>query len=291
MKWPVPLLVGLGMLLPLPLVWLVGLGGRAPWAASEPLEVSPVLSTEERYRLLTYGRACTRSAECEPPLGCLRNAATGKGACFDSECLTDLQCQEALRCRTLRSEGNGPLLRSCDVASGERREGESCPTGLSLKERACQSGLFCNEGWCGRPCKLEEPATCPEHFACRPGLEGPSCVPSCARQGCPAGQRCVDLDGVASQCGEVVGEWCQEAGCPEGFRCAILERRATAMGSARMWMECAHPCGEAAPTCPEGSRCMGDMCLRVCEQEKPQACRPGEACVKYPALDTGLCKP
>jgi len=35
------------------------------------LEISPVLSFEERLKLVTYQRECGKQNKCEPPLGCL----------------------------------------------------------------------------------------------------------------------------------------------------------------------------------------------------------------------------
>jgi hypothetical protein len=70
-----PLLVLLGLLLPLPLVlllhplWSPSLPSREViLTATGPVEISPVLSEEERRRLLTFKRLCSRQEDCEPPL-------------------------------------------------------------------------------------------------------------------------------------------------------------------------------------------------------------------------------
>jgi hypothetical protein len=252
--------------------------------------VSPILSGEERMRLITHGHSCRSSAECEPPLGCLVPALKEEGVCVDSGCLTDWQCDEGWVCRTFRTEGEGPWVRRCTVP-GIRQEGELCWEARSNKGMTCARGLACNAGWCGRPCRLDERETgCPAGFSCREGLEGPSCVPACEGRTCPQGQQCVLHGGGASACMKVHGVDCARTSCAEGRRCATFNL-SMRDGELEIWRECVPAC-EGGRACPEGMECRGDICWQSCTPGGAASCREGYQCVPLEADGgTGLCHP
>jgi len=124
--------------------------------------------------------------------------------CLGSECHTDIDCGPEMMCRAVASLGGLPV-RLCLLA-GELKEGEICFDLPRTRGAACEAGLICHHQYCGRPCRMDNPTTCSERFRCVDDLNGPVCVPSCLRTGCPEGQRCVLVEGEAAICGSVHGE-------------------------------------------------------------------------------------
>lgn len=198
MRWRTPLIVILGLLLPVPLVWLLhtAVAGESP-SAPAPRTI-PMLSLEERRSLLTYERACQEPGDCESPLTCFFNPRRGERYCTDSTCMTDAQCPEGFACRALALGREGPSLRLCALV-GMRKEGEACHSLPQTPREGCEQGLVC-PGWCGRPRRLDEPASCPEGFFCKEGPNGVSCLPTCTGPSCPEGQRCVRVGERTSVC-------------------------------------------------------------------------------------------
>jgi hypothetical protein len=203
-NWRILLRVCAGVLLPLPLVLLLG-QLLHPKTRSDVLaggSIAPLLDSEQRARLATYGRTCVSSSDCEPPLGCLFEARTGYAHCSDSQCTTDAQCPEEQSCQTIATEGTGPLVRFC-VPLGVRQEGEKCVVVASSdKENACAPGLLCGgrEGWYSRPCHPRMVADCPEGFFCADTLPEPVCLPTCESRECLSGQTCVHFAEGSSIC-------------------------------------------------------------------------------------------
>jgi hypothetical protein len=240
-----------------------------------------MLSMEETWELQTYGKHCSGHEECEPPLGCLSLIFDERdGLCTDSTCQTDAQCERGQTCQSFRTLDEGPLVRRC-VKQGLRAEGEACVHTTDREEKTCAPGLLCNEGWCGRPCQLDEPASCPEGFFCREGLNGPSCLPTCESRACSKGQQCIWVKGGASVCGVLRGKGCLKRACPEGQQCVVGVPLQTEAGL-EMWMSCAQPCGEDQPPCARGSVCILGVCRSSCAPERPEVCRPDELCLSYP---------
>src|SRR5690606_31122590 len=125
----------------------------APSTPARPDEsrLSPVLTAEERKALRTYQHRCMASADCEPPLGCLRELHYLFPYCTDSACRTDEECPGGQVCRVLTTL-QGPWVRKC-VLLGIREEGEGCYKRPSGQDAACRPALLCaGEGWCSRPC-------------------------------------------------------------------------------------------------------------------------------------------
>lgn len=258
------LAVVLGLLLPVPLVFLTSTAYWELWSdeGAKKVKAVPTLALEETWKLQTYGQRCWRGEDCERPLGCLSlSALEREGICSDSWCMTDLQCTEGRTCQALPTLDDGPPVRAC-VDPGSRKEGEPCVLARKPLENTCASGLRCNEGWCGRPCQADEPTSCPQGFFCREGLNGPSCLPTCEATGCPGGQQCIAMGEGSSVCAVVRGENCQKVPCPAGGLCSVWPPRYKDSGL-ELRMACSHlPCGDAQPACPRGTSCVQGSCQR-----------------------------
>lgn len=295
MTWRVPLAVLFSILLVLPLAWLsftllFGRGTTTSHAQGSTLV--PMLSPEERHRLLTYERDCDTDADCEPPLRCFFSTRSMSRYCSDSRCVTDLQCKEGFACRTQTTTHSGDPLRVCSLV-GSRQEGEECLEHASTTDYACAKDLLC-QGRCGRPCQVDEPSSCPKGFFCHEGAEGPSCLPTCEGRTCPEGQQCVVLERPrlqgrqVSRCATVYGQDCGQNPCLQGQHCLQHEfpRHPEAV-----WMECSPHCGENAPPCPEGTVCAMRQCLESCAPEDPSACAPGFVCHRKTVQEPWRCVP
>jgi len=266
-----------GLLLPVPLI-LVLTSVLFPRPQPQPQEdprFSPMLTEEERLSLQTYRRDCRKSTDCEPPLGCLLDTRIVRAYCTDSQCVLDTQCPAGFSCRPLVTTGDGPLVRFC-IPHGLRKEGEDCFPTPSDQKSACAEGLVCSRGWCGRPCQLDEPTSCPEGFFCADSPPRPACRPTCEGRTCPEGQRCIRDDRAdASVCAVVYGQDCQHSPCAEGKKCLALFAAKTQMSA---WMECLPECGKDLPPCAPGLVCHYDACHRPCEPDGPNVCDPGFRC-------------
>ncbi len=283
------LLVILGaLLLPVPLVLVLmsGLFPRPPVQAMGGRPVSPVLTHEERRRLQTYHRECLHKEDCEPPLGCLFDTRAGWFYCADSECETDAQCSEGFACQLLPTNESGPLVRYC-IPPGVQKEGATCISVPTEPTNACEPGLLCGKGWCGRPCQLNDPRSCPEGFFCGDTIPGPACLPTCEGRTCPEGMRCIrDERRGASSCAVVYGEDCQQTPCPEGRKCSPVFG-----DEGHVWMECFPQCNKGLPPCPEGSVCEGRVCRKACDPKGPNLCEPGFTCQRRIPQQPWMCQP
>jgi hypothetical protein len=289
MRWRTPLAVLLGLLLPLPLVWVLlrttpdagGLGAPIP-------RTIPMLPLEERRGLTTYERPCQSREDCEAPLECFLNTRSMERYCTDSTCMTDAHCPEGFVCRAMPLGREGPAIRLCTL-EGTRQEGEACDALPRTPREGCERGLLC-QGWCGRPCRRDEPTSCPVGFFCAEGPNGSSCLPSCEGRSCPEGQQCVSLGkrGV-SVCARVHGEDCQRtSSCPDGQQCLVNH---APHRPGEVWMRCAARCGGDEPPCPEGLVCHVFRCRQPCEPELPDACGPHHHCHRDADSEPWLCRP
>lgn len=277
-----------GLLLSLPLVLLIAsaMRQRPHTPVPEDARFVPVLSHEERARLQTYHHEC-RDSPCEPPLACLSDSRVMRAYCTDSACETDAQCPAGFTCVPLRTAQYGPLVRDC-IALGVRKEGESCSATPWDQEVACAPGLRCAERWCGRPCSLEEPASCPDGFFCADVFPGPTCRPTCEGRACPDSQQCMRDTADASVCAVRYGPDCQRVPCPEGRKCEALFPTSR-QGS--VWTECFPECGEGRPPCPEGLICDMSSCLKPCEPNGPDVCDPAFRCQRFAPSQPWACRP
>jgi len=287
-KWRVAGAIAVGVLLVIP--WVLLLRGLMPGRQHSPtgeLNVSPMLSHEERLTRVTYLRSCSRSEECDPPLGCLTYPLLEKHFCTDSRCETDSQCKPGKTCQLLRTEGNGPWIRMCRTV-GVRKEGEGCDGLLAQHhEEACEQGLTCGSGFCGRPCRLGEPASCPEGFFCAQDAHTqPTCLPTCEGRGCPAGQDCIRHDSNASACAVVSGMNCQATACPMGQKCDVRTRPGR---PGEVLMTCEQLCGAQYPPCPDGQSCYGGHCWRNCDPQQPNSCGASAVCIPDSEGNPGMC--
>ncbi|PTL83302.1 hypothetical protein [Vitiosangium sp. GDMCC 1.1324] len=295
MRWRTLLASMLGLLMTLPLAWLFyiamfGQGVNEPRAQGKvPV---PMLSPEERRSLLTYGHDCKTDGDCEPPLRCFFSTHTMSHYCSDSRCVTDMQCQEGFTCRTQTTTSGDPI-RVCSLV-GMRKEGEICMKHSPANDYACEQGLLC-QGRCGRPCRLDDPASCPEGYFCHDGAEDePSCLPTCEGRTCAEGQHCVTLDGTGSEgrhasiCARVYGQDCQQNPCPQGQFC-MLQTAPQPVDA--VWMQCTLGCGAGAPPCPEGTVCHQYRCQKPCAPEDPSSCEPGFTCHRKTDKEPWRCVP
>lgn len=279
------------MLLPLPLVLLFF---AMPWGDPEGAfrSMSPVLSKDVRRQLVTYMRQCQASADCEAPLGCFDHWRLKSPTCVDSECVNDEQCREGFSCQVFRTEGKGPHVRRC-ITQGRLEEGARCTALPENRDNACAPGLRCFLGWCGRPCFLEEPASCPEGFFCSESAVTPTCLPTCAERGCPEAQQCIQFDTEASQavsaCFAVLhGTNCQRTPCPEGQWCFHQDAPER---PGEVWMSCVHGCGDGKPDCPEGLACDIGFCRKLCDPQEANSCGPGMLCARRTSDRPWMCRP
>ncbi len=280
-KWRTLLAVAVGLLLTLPLGYLLKDAfrvGQVPGGA-QGARISPMLSLEERRRLVTFDRACRGSEDCEAPLGCLQDSRRfSLSVCIGSECETDSHCPEGQSCRAVKTQGAGPVVRLC-TAMGIRKEGQACDRLPRTQEEACAQGLLCNRNYCGRPCGRGAPATsCPAGFTCEDGPEGASCLPACEEGQCPERQECVRFEGRFAACVRVKGKNCQAQPCPEGQACRIGY---TPGVGEEVTMQCLTPCEQGKSTCPAGSVCFYGFCSQLCEPNAAGSCGSGEECVMY----------
>ena len=290
MRWRAALALLVAVLLPVPLVLLLGGIQRPalPQPSPNGMKISPVLTAEQRLRLATYRAECGSGEPCEPPLGCLTETRTFRQYCTDSQCSVDAECPEGQVCRALATAGDGPLVRVC-VPVGVRREGEACIALPKDREGACAPGLLCggrHRKWCARPCpKTEE---CPPGFFCAMTNPEPVCLPSCEATGCPAGQHCVRFQEGVSVCSRVYGPQCQQTPCPRGGRC---DATSDVAHPGKAWMECVEPCGEGRPPCNAGLVCEKWRCRVPCDPKGPSVCIEGYVCRQHRPDRPYTCQP
>lgn len=280
------------VLFPLPMVILLAGGLRVGAPEQEVLNgrrIAPVLGSEERSRLQSFHRDCKRDSDCESPLGCLLDARAGTNYCTDSQCLTDVQCQDGQVCRLLATFGAGPLVRRC-VPLGVRREGEKCVRIGKELDDACGPGLVCSEQpfFCARPCRKEDATSCPEGFFCAETRLEPLCLPTCEKTGCPEGQSCIQYEKGASACAKVYGTQCQQTPCPENQKCELDHETGH---PATVWMHCAQSCREDPSSCPAGLICNGWSCHPPCDPNGPNTCAEGYSCQKDRPTRPWVCLP
>lgn len=229
---------------------------------------APVLTRGELLRYITFRRHCQDDKECEPPLACTADERVGGYFCLPSECETDLQCQPGFSCIRVRAD---PIVRLC-LATGTRQEGERCQDVSPIAQESCAPGLTCMRGTCGRPCRPDDPASCPPGNACRDsGMDGYACQPNCAPGACPPGKTCVRFGAELAICGTLVSVNCDETPCGVNHIC---EKEMVGMKD-KIAMRCVQTCAADSP-CPEGYSCQSGRCLRLCQQDSD--CGPHQEC-------------
>jgi hypothetical protein len=279
------LLALLCIILPIPLVGLVLMASHPPRTPRPQAETRliPMLPLDARRALPTYARNCNTVADCDPPLGCLFIQSELRAECTDSMCMKDEDCPEEFSCVSVKTQNGKALVRRCALV-GHRKEGENCEMLALTHHLGCERGLQCQEGWCGRPCQLDDPSSCPTGFFCAEGREGPpSCLPTCKGRSCPEGQRCLRAAGGASVCRQLDGPDCTMNPCPEGHKCKLLSP------PQRPWemrTECRQGCDFETP-CPEGLVCYRFECRKVCDPQGSSICGPGQRCGQRSPMDPG----
>lgn len=281
-----------GLMLPVPLVLLVGLvlPPVLPPPSPSGRKISPVLSAGQRSQLATYRAECGLEQPCEPPLGCLWESRAFRTYCTDSQCNADEECPEGDLCRTLPTIEDGLLVRVCSP-EGVRQEGESCVDLASTRDAACAAGLICGgryEQWCAKPCLNGEAQACPAGFFCADTVPEPVCFPTCEARGCPEGRHCVRYTQGVSVCAKVYGPQCQQTPCSRGGECEVTDASAQ---PGKAWMECVERCGEGSPPCIAGRVCDGSRCRVPCDPEEPPVCIEGYVCRKHKPDRPYTCQP
>jgi hypothetical protein len=286
-KWRFRAALLCGLLLPAPLVWLLGLvlyEGGSPLVTTEGVTVVPMLTHEEHRERQTFEQPCQQDDDCEPPLVCFFNMRRVEHYCSDSTCMTDTQCPEGFACRAVR-HGEDTVVRTCSLL-GKRLEGERCEAMPLTPEGGCARGLLC-AGTCGRPCQPDESESCPEGLFCAPAPTGAVCRPTCESRGCPEGQECVRLSRGASACMVVHGTNCQRTPCADARECRTW---APASQAGHVWMSCVIPCSHLKPDCPEGLVCHRAQCRQPCAPGEPDACAHGQECTRAHEGEPWLCR-
>lgn len=291
MNWRTAFGACVAILFPLPLVLILAGVLRMGLPEQERVygrRVAPVLEGDERLRLQSYHRDCRSPSDCEAPLGCLLDARAGTSYCTDSQCLTDVQCQDGQVCRPLVTYGNGPVVRIC-VPPGRRKEGEDCVRIGRAPEDVCGPGLACagEDGVCARPCGDDEPR-CSADFFCADTELGSMCLPTCEEKGCPEGQHCIRYSQGTSICEKVYGINCQETSCPENQKC---EQDHDTSHPATVWMQCVQYCRKDPASCPAGLICDGWACHPPCNPDGPNTCAEGYRCKKARPTRPWVCLP
>ena len=253
------------------------------WSSRPRFSEAPVLTPLQTKGLITFGKTCTSGRDCEEPLSCAYDLWRNRFLCLASECRTDTDCPAGLACRVSGTKGPATGIRLCSI-EGDRREGERCEMFSRKRATSCARGLLCEE-FCGRPCKLGDDSTCPDHSICAEGWNGPTCVPSCKGLTCPVGTECVELTREMSVCTRPSGTNCQRIPCPKGQRCQVERTRLPdAIG---MW--CGTPCENTA-SCSPGSLCLHGFCRRECSPKVAGSCPEGQTCTWYPDDQVGACE-
>lgn len=255
------------------------------WWTHAPQNVpsSPARLRGQLLSLPTLDKPCLKHEECESPLSCVLDIRVRGRRCLSDECDSDAGCQLGFVCRATETEGRA--VRLCFV-QGVMREGQLCERNPLKQGEACEGDLLCNHRFCGRRCRLEDPASCPEHFACvKNGALEPSCVPSCLREGCSEGKRCVQIEGDFSVCGVLGGDTdCEAHPCPPQEKCGknVIDL------SGRVYMACFRPCDASQP-CPQGSFCAYGACAQECDHKVRESCGPNRKCAYSLELHKGFC--
>lgn len=278
-----------GILLPFPLLWLLASASLAPdWKPphAERRDVIPMLTPAERNNTLTYGRSCQTDADCDPRLRCFFSMVTHDSYCVDSRCMTDSQCPEGFTCQTYTSDSGKDFLNACSLV-GDRKEGEVCAGFTRERQYGCEQGLLCHYQ-CGRPCQLDDPASCPEGFFCEDTPTGALCQPTCEGRTCPEGQQCVSVAPRISICATVHGQNCQQTPCEREQVCTVSDYP---LSPGEVWMGCQQPCDTRAggPFCPDDSVCDLYRCRKKCTPGDSAVCGPGFIC-KHRTDELWLCE-
>ncbi|REG28910.1 hypothetical protein ATI61_108453 [Archangium gephyra] len=292
MKWRKAVSTLLVLLMPLPLVWLIsiamsGHGSSERMTLPPGRTLVPMLSLEERLRLPTYAHDCRTDADCDHPLRCAYDVPTSRYHCTDSLCTGDEHCPQGFACIPWSAENDKDMIGICSL-TGVRTEGELCQSLPESPKDGCAKGLFCH-GFCGRPCRVDESASCPEGYYCHSDKEGSYCMPTCEDRPCPAGQRCIGLmAGQGSVCMTIHGQDCEQTPCPQGQHCTLNANPRT---PGHIWMECLQGCGTSRPPCPEETACFLFQCRKSCDPENTSACGPGFRCGRNHPSQPWVCVP
>ncbi|RKH73546.1 hypothetical protein D7X96_02050 [Corallococcus interemptor] len=167
-------------------------------------------------------------------------------------------------------------MRLC-LLVGIRQEGQGCLRTPFDVTAACIDGLECRgrDGYCARACTPGQHESCPEGFFCADVKPAPACLPTCEKQGCLQGERCIPFKEGTSICASIYGPNCLDTPCPEGRECEV---RSNPEFPGKVWAECLHRCSPTNPACEEGQVCDHYHCLQACDPNGPNPCAEGFHC-------------
>lgn len=248
---------------------------------------SPYIPLKRLVRMPGYKHSCRSAEDCPAPLSCLQDFRYQAVVCEASECESDMQCEGDEVCQAVPTEG--PLVRLC-LPRGTLEEGAICSFFPRKPENNCRPGLSCNFGHCGRPCRLDDPLSCPRGTFCREETGQTSCAPTCLETGCPSGLDCIPhrpwipKQAPLSLCVKVIGRNCFKEPCQDGQECYTQYNES--LMTAATW--CITRCDATHP-CANGETCYNGLCLRRCRLDVPTDCAPYETCGTFDFYGSHFC--
>ena len=222
---------------------------------------------------------CASDLNCPKDQACLTDPAQNKNHCLPANCRKDEDCPQGQGCRVVNAADTRGPVRRCVIA-GNRLEGQSCVAWPNGPNSACDEGLICALGRCGRPCNTGGPNTCPPAFACSSTNIGEDvCLPDCRRAGCPEGKSCVPFGKAMALCLETVTTDCREPGheCPSGQHCGFSYSPDSVV------FHCTRECSAFDSNACEPTEVCGAIagqsrCLQRCDPKQPTSCPANFRC-------------
>jgi hypothetical protein len=222
---------------------------------------------------------CASDLNCPETQACLTDPLHNKNHCLPANCRKDEDCPHGQGCRVVNAADTRGPVRRCVIA-GNRLEGQSCVAWPNGPNSACDEGLICALGRCGRPCDTHGPSTCPPTFACASTSIGEDvCLPDCRRDGCPDGKSCVPFGKSMALCLETVTADCREP----GHECASGEHCGFSYSPDSVVFHCTRECSTFDTSACQRAEVCGAIagqsrCLQRCDPKQPTSCPANFRC-------------
>jgi hypothetical protein len=224
-------------------------------------------------------KECASDLNCPENHACLTDPIHNKNHCLPANCRKDEECPQGQGCRVVNAADTRGPVRRCVIA-GNRLEGQSCATWPNGPNSACDEGLVCANGRCGRPCDTHGPNSCPPAFACASTNMGEDiCMPDCRRDGCPQGKSCIPFGKSMALCLAMVTADCRDPGseCPTGQHCGFSYSPDSVV------FHCTRECSTFdSSACQQNEVCgaiAGEgRCLQRCDPKQPASCPANFRC-------------
>jgi hypothetical protein len=221
---------------------------------------------------------CASDLNCPEHHACLTDHLHNRNSCLPANCGSDTDCPQGQGCRVVNDAAVREAVRRCVIA-GSRLEGQSCSRWPNEPISACDEGLVCANGRCGRPCNTAGPNTCPPAFACSATNVGDVCTPDCRQGGCPQGRSCVALTQTMALCLEAASTDCRlpENQCPDGQQCGVT------FSSTSVLFYCTRACSVFDTSACEPNETCGSIggqarCLLRCNPKQRNSCPTNFRC-------------